>query len=87
MFSHESLIEKGFSLNEYPEGKFYENTITDENTILKIYEAINMEYDPEMIDDQIILQVYEDFSNVIISVGGDVWDLDNEEFEKVLNVL
>jgi len=85
MLNHESLIEEGFELNEYPEGKFYEITIEDPTS--EILDALEYRYDPEMPPEYVILQTREDFSNTVVSIDGEVWDMTIDDLEKLLDIL
>ncbi len=88
MLKHDVLINKGFSLNEYDgHGKYYELVETNESTIKKILDVVGIGYDPEDVDEKVILQCREDFSNKLICVSGNVWELSNNEFDKILEVL
>jgi len=88
MLSYENLISKGFCLNEYKgEGKFYELVETNEQKIENILKVAGIDYDPECMDNKVILQLKEDFSNKLICVGCDVWDLSDYDFEKILEVM
>lgn len=73
MITHALLINKGFQLNEYEgHGKFYELTETEESKIEKILKAAKIDYDPECIDEKVILQMKEDFTNKLICVDGNL---------------
>ena len=83
MLNHELLISKGFELNEYPEGKFYELVIDNPKT--ELLNILEYGYDEEA--NQIIFQMWENFTNIIVMIDGEVWDLSTEELIKVLNNL
>jgi hypothetical protein len=87
MLTHEKLINKGFELNEYKEGKYYELEETEETKIQKILMVADVDYNPESIDEKVILQTKEDFNNPLICVDCDVWELTEEEFESILDAL
>lgn len=84
MLSHEILISKGFELNEYPEGRYYEFETTKDEQIEKILTASKIGYDTSYLDEKVILQLREDFSNKVICVECNVWDLNSYEFDKIL---
>lgn len=82
MLTSELLINKGFKLNSYPEGKFYELEAKDENTLSKILG------DNYMGDEEWgVLQIDENFKNAKLCVDCDTWDLTNDDFEKFVNKL
>lgn len=87
MLNYELLIQKGFKLNQYPEGKYYEFITTNESEIEKILIESKVGYDASMMDEKVILQLAEDFSNKLICVEGNVWDLTDCEFENILRVM
>lgn len=80
------LKEKGFSLNDYPDGKYYVLVAdTDEHYdegqhILKVFEFED-EY-----PDTVILQCKEDFTKCSLYTGY-VLDFDTEEFMKLVEKL
>lgn len=80
MLSHELLVSKGFSLNEYPEGKYYEFSTTDDDVISNI---LDDEYMGD--EEKVILQLKENFSNKLICVDGNVWNLPDAELDKILD--
>ena len=81
------LKEKGFILNTYPEGKFWELVVTDDEDkkkhICRVFEA-----DIELIDsdttdiDTLILQCAEDFINCIFYYDCNSFDMETETFMK-----
>jgi len=85
MLNHELLISKGFKLNEYLEGKYYELTIQNPN--YQPLDILGVGYDPEFMPEQLILQTKEDFTNIIVMVEGEIWDLSAEELKEVLEVM
>jgi hypothetical protein len=87
MLSHELLINKGFELNQYTEGNFYELTEVNEVRVANILDSCKLEYDPEWIDEKVILQLKEDFTNILICIDCNTWDLSEQELEKILEVL
>ena len=88
MLKHDILINKGFSLNDYKEqGRFYELVETNEATVIKILDAAGIEYDPEGVDEKVILQCKEDFSNGLIYADGNLWELNNDEFDKIVDLI
>jgi hypothetical protein len=88
MLKHNILINKGFSLNEYDgHGKYYELVETDESLVEKILNVAGIGYDPEDVDEKVILQCKEDFSNKLIYVDGNVWGLSDDEFDKIIETI
>jgi len=79
MLNHELLISKGFNLNKYPEGKYYEFSTKDDGVISKI-----LKDDYNEMTDEVIIQMEENFSNKIMCVDGNVWELNDIEFEEIL---
>lgn len=83
------LIEKGFILNEYPEGKFWEYVVTDDENrkehICKIFRANIELYDYGMTDiDTLILQCAEDFTKCIFYYDCNCFDMETEVFMKCI---
>lgn len=87
MLTHELLLNKGFSLNTYPQGKYYEFQTTEDSIIEKILITAKYGYDPSFLDETVILQMKEDFTRKIICIDGNVWDLTDEELDKILEVM
>lgn len=86
MLKHNILINKGFNLNEYEgHGKYYELVEINESTIKKILDVVGIGYDPENVDEKVILQCKEDFSNKLIYVDGNVWGLSDNEFHRIID--
>ena len=85
MQNHELLINKGFKLNEYPEAKYYELTI--QNPTYQLLDIMGIGYDPEEMPEQAIFQTKEDFSNSIVMIEGEVWDLEEGELEEILEIM
>jgi len=85
MLNHKLLISYGFSLNEYREGKFYELTVQEPTTTLLC--ALGYAYDPEMVPEQVIIQIGDDFSGVRVMIDVNCWDFPTEGFEEVLKAL
>lgn len=85
------LLKKGFSLNEYPEGKFWELQVTkDESSkerICKIFGAdIEMFVNGTDID-TLILQCAEDFTKCLFYYDCNPFDMTTEEFMECVNKL
>lgn len=82
----ELLQEKGFSLNEYPDGKYYALVINVEDQydegqrVLKIFGLENE--DP----DTVILQCREDFTTCSL-YDGFVYEFETEEFMNLVSQL
>ena len=75
-------LEKGFELNTYPEGKYFEFVTKDDKVIEKI---LGKDYTGD--EETAILQLKEDCSNKIICIDSNVWDLTNEQFMGILKTL
>lgn len=80
------LQSKGFILNTYPEGKFWEFVIEDDEKlkekIYKIFSAdIELFVDGTDID-TLILQCAEDFTKCIFYYDCNPFDMETEEFMK-----
>ncbi|MFC0903785.1 hypothetical protein ACFHWD_03655 [Clostridium sp. MT-14] len=73
------LKEKGFKLNTYPEGKFWEYITEDDE---KIEAILQDEYCGD--ENNICLQLQEDFTNIIEQVDIDTYDLTEEQFLKLI---
>lgn len=81
------LKEKGFILNTYPEGKFWELVITkDENKkehICKVFEADIELFDSNTTDiDTLILQCAEDFTKCLFYYDCNPFDMETKTFMK-----
>jgi hypothetical protein len=82
MLSKELLLKKGFELNTYPQGKYYE-FVTTNNKVIE-----NILGDDYMGDEEsVILQLKEDFSNKLLCEDANVWDLTDEQFMEILEKL
>lgn len=78
------LTAKGFSLNEYPEGKFWELVIKDDEKlkekICRVFGA-NIELFVNGTDiDTLILQCAEDFTKCLFYYDCNPFDMSTEEF-------
>lgn len=84
----ELLQSKGFELNTYPEGKFWELEIKDDEErkirICKAFQADIELFDASNISDidTLILQCAEDFTKCLFFYDCNSWDMDTEEFMK-----
>lgn len=83
------LLQKGFSLNEYPEGKFWELEVTDNEVlktkICKTFGA-NIELFVNGTDiDTLILQCAEDFTKCLFYYDCNPFDMTTEEFMECIN--
>lgn len=80
----ELLESKGFSLNTYPEGKFWEFVVeTDEGLkkkICNIFQADIEEYIGNIDVDTLILQCAEDFTKCLFYYDCNSFDMKTEEF-------
>ena len=82
----ELLESKGFSLNEYPEGKFWEFVVKDdeglEEKLCKIFRA-SVDFVSQGTDiDTLILQCAEDFSKCLFYYDCNPFDMETEDFMK-----
>ncbi len=82
------LIKKGFSLNSYPEGKFWELEIKNDeelkNKICKVFGA-NIEIFVNGTDiDTLILQCTENFTKCIFYYDCNPFDMETKEFMKCI---
>lgn len=82
----ELLRSKGFSLNTYPEGKFWELTVeNDENLKVKICKIFNAEIEVTVNGSDIetlILQCAEDFTKCIFYYDCNPFDMETDDFMK-----
>lgn len=81
----ELLKEKGFSLNSYPEGKFWELVATDDEDkkqhICKVFGADIELFDSNKVDiDTLILQCAEDFTKCIFYYDCNPFDMESDTF-------
>lgn len=81
------LKEKRFILNTYPEGNFWELTVTvDEKQkehICKVFEADIELIDSDTVDiDTLILQCAEDFTKCLFYYDCNSFDMETETFMK-----
>lgn len=84
MLNKKMLLQAGFKLNEYPEGKFYEFLTEETRTIENIEEVVGLDFDYECPDEKLILQCQENLSNKKICIDCHVWNLLEKEFEKIV---
>lgn len=83
------LLSKGFSLNEYPEGKFWELEVKEyeklKERICKVFGA-NIELFVNGTDiDTLILQCTEDFTKCLFYYDCNPFEMETEEFMKCVN--
>ena len=78
------LKEKGFVLNTYPEGKFWELTvIDDERKKEHIYKVFG--FDSNITDiDTLILQCTEDFTKCILYYDCNLYEMETDVFMKCI---
>lgn len=79
------LRSKGFELNTYPEGKFWELQITDdEERKIEICKAFQADIDSSNIADidTLILQCAEDFTKCLFYYDCNPFDMSTEDFMK-----
>ena len=87
--SYRELLEsKGFSLNEYPEGKFWEFVVENDDELkdrlCKIFSA-DIELSVTGTDiDTLILQCAEDFTKCLFYYNCNPFDMNTEEFMKCI---
>lgn len=78
------LESKGFSLNEYPEGKFWEFVVEDDEelkkSLCKIFGADIELFVTGTDIDTLILQCAEDFTKCLFYYDCNLWDMETEEF-------
>ena len=85
--NYKKLLEsKGFSINEYPEGKFWEFVVEDneelKQKICKIFK-VNIELYVDGTDiDTLILQCAEDFTKCLFYYDCNLFDMETEDFMK-----
>ena len=76
----ELLKAKGFSLNSYPEGNFWEMIVTD-NDICNVFGADIELFDSNITDiDTLILQCAEDFTKCIFYYDCNPFDMESNTF-------
>lgn len=82
----ELLQSKGFSFNTYPEGKFWELTVEDnENLKVKICKIFNAEIEVTVNGSDVetlILQCAEDFTKCIFYYNCNPFDMETDDFMK-----
>lgn len=82
----ELLRNKGFSLNTYPEGKFWELTVEeDESLKVKICKIFNAEIEITVNGSDVetlILQCAEDFTKCIFYYDCNPFDMETDDFMK-----
>lgn len=80
------LRSKGFTLNSYPEGKFWELVVEDSEEqkehICNIFKADIDLYVHGADIETLILQCVEDFTRCIFYYDCNSWDVDTEEWIK-----
>lgn len=80
------LRSKGFTLNSYPEGKFWELEVEDSEEqkehICNIFKADIDLYVHGADIETLILQCAEDFTRCIFYYDCNPWDMDTEEWIK-----
>ena len=82
------LNSKGFKLNEYPEGKFWEYEVKDDElqkeNICEIFQAsIDISSDGTDIN-TLILQCAEDFSHCLFYYDCNSFDMETDEFMRCI---
>lgn len=82
----ELLKSKGFNLNDYPEGKFWELKVEDDEAlkvkICKIFKADIELFVDETDIETLILQCAEDFTKCIFYYDCNPFDIETEDFMK-----
>lgn len=84
----ELLVSKGFELNEYPEGKYWEFVVEDDEClkeqICKIFQA-DIELFVHGTDiDTLILQCTENFTKCLFYYDCNPFDMETEDFMKCI---
>lgn len=78
------LQTKGFSLNTYPEGKFWELEVKEDEElkrkICKAFQADIELFDDGVDIDMLILQCAEDFTSCVFFYDCNFWNMETEEF-------
>lgn len=82
MLNHKLLISKGFELNNYPEGEYYELVTTDKDIISKI---LGIDYMGD--EEKLIIQMKKNYNKKIICIDCNIWDLSDKEFQNILELL
>lgn len=82
IISKELLLEKGFELNTYPQGNYFEFVTKDDDTMAKI---LDKDYMGD--EESVILQLKEDFSNILLCEDANVWNLNDIEFSEIIKKL
>ena len=77
----EKLLIKGFKLNTYSEGKYYEYITNDINIIEKLVDEL---FGDEEI---LVLQCDENFENCKMCIDTNIWDLEQNEFIQLVEEL
>ena len=77
----EKLLIKGFKLNTYSEGKYYEYITNDNNVIEKLVDEL---FGDEEI---LVLQCDENFKNCKMCIDTNIWDLEQNEFIQLVEEL
>lgn len=77
----EKLLQKGFKLNTYPEGKYYEYITSNTNVMEKL--ADELFGDEEIL----VLQCDDNFENCKMCIDANIWDLEQNEFMKLVEEL
>ena len=77
----EKLLIKGFKLNTYSEGKYYEYITNDINVIEKLVDEL---FGDEEI---LVLQCDENFENCKMCIDSNIWDLEQNEFIQLVEEL
>lgn len=82
----ELLKSKGFILNDYPEGKFWELVVEDDETlkekICNIFKADIELFVGETDIETLILQCAEDFTKCIFYYDCNPFDMETDDFMK-----
>lgn len=84
----ELLETKGFSLNNYPEGNFWEFEVKEDEElkekICKVFQADIELFDGGVDINTLILQCAEDFTKCIFYYDCNPWDMETEDFMKCI---
>lgn len=73
------LIKKGFKLNKYEQGNYYEFSTTNEDIISNI---LKEEYWGD--EETLVFQIKEDFSELKMCIDAEVWEINDVNMNNYL---
>jgi len=91
MVNNQLLTDKGFKLEKYPDGEFYVLRTGDDELVSKIFDVCGIEY--TLYEDEsmpnILIQTNAEMTSIqyLINDSGEVGDITNDEFIKLMNLL